>query len=134
MLSRTFHVNVHPKRTDASPESGPVMFARTFEQVAAALAALPRMFVEPDGSFVWVASHGPEWQIDGVLYDGTGRLWYAELKGRCPQPQFDELLSALGWPNTPVLVRIVEEAAQLDENEFRRYAGWWRQAEGRRQC
>src|SRR4051812_40193066 len=40
--------------------------AVTFEQVAAALEVLPRMFFEPDGSFVWVSPDGePHWQLDG---------------------------------------------------------------------
>lgn len=100
------------------------MFNRTFEEVSDALAALPRMYVEPDGSFVWVAANEPAWQIDGVLYDGAGRLWYVELKGCCPQDEFDHLLSTLGWPQTPVEFQLVHEAVLLPEADFRGYAGW----------
>jgi hypothetical protein len=123
MLSIDLHVNIHALPR-AGPGQSPSLFARTFEEVSDSLAALPRMFVEPDGSFVWVASSGPAWQLDGVLYDGAGRLWYVELKGRCPQEEFDRLLSALGWPQTAVVFQLVREAVELDEPAFRRHAGW----------
>lgn len=103
------------------------MFERTFEQVSAALGELPRMFIEPDGSFVWVSAGEPIWQIDGVLYDGAGRLWYMELKGQCPEQELDRLLSALGWPATPVTVQLVREGELLSDDEFRRQLGWRRQ-------
>lgn len=126
MLSKPFHVNVHAGLPQPGSGPGPAVFARSFEDVAGALAGLPRMFVEPDGAFVWVASAEPNWQLDGVLYDGAAGLWYVELKGRCPRVQFDELLGALGWPQTPVVFQLVREAVTLDEDEFRRYAGWSR--------
>lgn len=123
MISRSFHVNIHRQPLDG-PAGGPTMFSRTFEQVADALARLPRMFIEPDGSFVWVAAHEPIWQVDGVLYDGATGLWYIEVKGSCPQSQFDELLRTLGWPDTPVVFQLVEQAIQLNDDEFRHYTGW----------
>ncbi|HVX15856.1 MAG TPA: hypothetical protein VHC22_32030 [Pirellulales bacterium] len=123
MLSVEMHVQIHAQPV-AGDDRRPALFARTFEEVSARLAALPRMFVEPDGAFVWVAADGPTWQLDGVLYDGAGRLWYVELKGRSPQKEFEEFLSALGWPQTPVVFQLVREALLLDEPEFRRHAGW----------
>lgn len=123
MLSQELHVNVHarPEKTGADEVA---FFGRTFEEVAEDLAALPRMFVEPDGSFVWVGGSESEWQLDGMLYDGPGRLWYLELKGRCPETEFNLLLLALGWPETPVAFQLVREALWLDEPAFRRHAGW----------
>lgn len=98
-----------------------VPFAVTFEQAAEALGRLPRMFVEPDGSFVWVSSRqAAAWQVDGVLYDRDQRLLYVDLQGRCPEWEFDQLLAAVGWPATPVMFLLVHEAAFLDEVEFRR--------------
>ncbi|HEV3340229.1 MAG TPA: hypothetical protein VG125_07720 [Pirellulales bacterium] len=126
MLSTVFHVSIHAGTGQAAATPAARMFACSFEEVVEALGRLPRMFVEPDGSFVWVASEEPGWQIDGVLYDGTARLWYVELKGCCPQAQFDELLSSLGWPQRPVTFQLVQEAATLDEEEFRRHVGWLR--------
>jgi hypothetical protein len=126
MLSTPFHVNIVAGTHQANACPGTAVSARSFEEVAAALAALPRMFIEPDGAFVWVASGEPTWQLDGVLYDGAAGLWYVELKGRCPQAQFDELLRSLGWPEAPVRFQLVREAATLDEDAFRRRVGWSR--------
>lgn len=124
MVSIALHVSIHPRATNAGPGHVPPMFDRTFEEVTDALTRLPRMYVEPDGSFVWVASAEPAWQLDGMLYDGAGRLWYVELKGRCPQEEFDRLLSTFGWPQTPLVIQLVREAVRLEEPAFRRYAGW----------
>lgn len=96
-------------------------FSVSFEEAAEALAGLPRLFIEPDGSFVWVSPSGAEraWQVDGVLYDRDERLVYVELKGTCPAPQFDQLLAAVGWPQTPVMFLLVREAVYVDEATFR---------------
>lgn len=103
-------------------------FAMTFEEAAASLESLERMFVEPDGSFVWVSSNTPSeaaterWQIDGNLFDRNGRLLMVDLKGTCAPVEFDRLLSAFGWPTTPVMFQLAREAVFLDEPNFRRYA------------
>lgn len=94
----------------------------TFEAAGAALAALPRLYFEPDGSFVWVADDKTGWQVDGVLYDRAGRLLYAELKGRCPAARFDQLLACLGWPAAALVFQWPREAVFTDEAEFRRLA------------
>jgi hypothetical protein len=95
----------------------------SFEQASSDLAALPRMFVEPDGSLVWVSGDGePPWQVDGVMYDRAGRLLYVELKGRCPREEFDCLLRAFGWPETPLIFQLPQKAVYLAEADFRRWA------------
>jgi len=95
----------------------------TFEQAAGALGQLPRMFIEPDGSFVWVSPEGePAWQVDGVLYDRGQRLAYAELKGCCRAASLDELLAALGWPQTALAFALVPHGVVLGEEDFRRVA------------
>ena len=95
----------------------------TFERAAGALAQLPRMFIEPDGSFVWVSSEGqPAWQVDGVLYDRGQRLAYAELKGSCTAASLDELLAALGWPRTALAFALVQHGVVLGREDFRRVA------------
>src|SRR5829696_1862669 len=72
-----------------------------FDQAITALAALPRMLVEPDGSFVWTANLDvvPRWQVDGNLVDGGETLYYVELKGSCPAEAFDELLKCVATPS-----------------------------------
>jgi hypothetical protein len=95
-------------------------FLLSFEEAAAALARLPRMYVEPDGSFVWVSSAGEHsWQVDGVLYDRDGRLLFVDLNGTCPPADFDRLLSGCGWPQTEVMFQLTRAAVFVDEATFR---------------
>jgi len=102
-----------------------VQFPVSFEQAADALGALPRMYCEPDGSFVWVsaADQEPKWQVDGVLYDRAGRLLHVDLKGDCPEDKFDELLGSFGWPTVAFIFQLAREAVFLEEREFRRHTG-----------
>jgi hypothetical protein len=99
-------------------------FNLSFEAAVERLNQLERMFSEPDGSFVWTSPHdGPTWQIDGNLFDRNGRLLFVDLKGGCPPEEFDRLLTAFGWPETPLVFQLVREAVFLDDPEFRRWAG-----------
>ncbi len=57
------------------------------------------MFVEPDGSFVWVgaAAGAPNsWQLDGQLFDRAGKVLLIELKGGCPQSALEQILAVCG--------------------------------------
>jgi hypothetical protein len=137
-----FHVTVHARPENVAdgdalaaagdsyrtlrvdPRSLSAPMGTSFEEAVRTLAALPRMFVEPDGSFVWVSPRGaePAWQVDGNLADRQGRLLLVDLKGRCPAEPFDRLLAAFGWPATPLVFQLVREAVFLDEAEFRRLA------------
>jgi hypothetical protein len=97
-------------------------FPIDFESVAAALAQLDRMFVEPDGSFVWVSPRDvAAWQVDGQLFDRAGRLLFVDLKGSCPAEKLDHLLTATGWPAVPVMIQLAREAVFVSDAEFRRY-------------
>jgi hypothetical protein len=138
-----FHCSVHARPADAASgdparlrdqifstirvESAAlgVPFTVSFEQAADALARLPRMYCEPDGSFVWVSGtdEPQSWQVDGVLYDRAGRLLHVDLKGECPADRFDQLLGAFGWPESEIIFQLAREAVFLDEPEFRRWAG-----------
>lgn len=141
-MSLAFHVAIHPRSADVGGSAVIVLdrgefstlrpsqadlgktFNRTFEDVLDELAKLPRMFVELDGSFVWVSSPGePAWQLDGMLYDRDERLLYIELKGTCPNARLDQLLAIVGWPQTPVMFQLLREAVFLSEADFRRHAG-----------
>lgn len=95
----------------------------TFDEAAAALGQLPRLYLELDGSFLWTAPGGPNvWQTEGVLYDRGDRLHYVELKGSCPPQEFDALLAALGWPATPLAFQLLRHAVYLGEEAFRQHA------------
>jgi hypothetical protein len=134
-----FHATVHARPASLSTASHPLRgstyktlvvsaeamaapFSISFEAAGEALSKLERMFFEPDGSFVWVSSStSPSpWQVDGVLYDRQEKLLFVDLKGSCTESDFNRLLSAFGWPNTPLMFQMVREAVFLDEAEFRR--------------
>jgi hypothetical protein len=115
----TFQTSVHGK-VDAANESLLV----TFDQALSALEQLERMFIEPDGSFVWtgIAGDGQAWQVDGNLIDRGDRLAYVELKGRCPELQLNQILAAIGWPNSSLAFELTRRGVVVDEGEFRRLA------------
>ena len=94
----------------------------TFDEVATRLGRLPRMFLEPDGSFVWVSDAKELWQTDGLLSDLGPRLAHVELRGTCNRVSLDELLRCLGWPQTPLAFEMIAEGLLLDERDFRRLA------------
>jgi hypothetical protein len=101
----------------------------SFEEAAERLSALPRLFLEPDGSFVWVGddSQKHRWQIDGVLWDGGHRLHHVELKGCCPGTAFDQLLHALHADPPTLLVLFMRQAVWLEVQEFKQF---WCDAQG----
>jgi hypothetical protein len=114
-----FHVCVHGSSQQAS---GPLEV--TFDSALQSLAQLPRMFIEPDGAFVWTGAtpNGQAWQVDGNLVDQGDVLAYVELKGNCPTEQLDKLLPALGWPQTKLSFQLPMKGLFIDEDEFRRLA------------
>lgn len=114
-----FQASVYGSENDAA---GPLRV--TFEAALAALESLPRLFIEPDGSFVWtgVTNDGQPWQVDGNLIDRGERLACVELKGSCPDLQLDMLLAALGWPQEKLLFQLVQRGVRLDEMAFRQLA------------
>jgi len=96
----------------------------TFEQATEALAQLERLFIEPDGSFVWTGHDADDepWQADGNLIDRGDALAYAEIKGRCPTEQFDRLLAAFGWPQAPLAFHLPQRGVMVSEAGFRKLA------------
>ena len=99
-------------------------FAISFEAAEAALGQLARMFIEPDGSFVWVSTHdeSPAWQVDGVLWDRDGRLQFVDLKGTCSAAALDRLLVCFGWPEESLAFQCVRRGWLFDEPTFRQVA------------
>lgn len=95
----------------------------TFDEALASLELLSRMFIEPDGSFVWTGDDGGErWQVDGNLIDRGECLAYVELSGCCPESRFDEVLGALGWPESPLWFQLPRRGVTHSEAEFRQLA------------
>jgi hypothetical protein len=114
-----FQASIHGKNFAATG-----VLSVTFEQALAALERLDRLFIEPDGSFVWAGAttEGEQWQVDGNLIDQGECLAYVELKGKCPEGQFDRLLSALEWPRVALVFQLRQRGTFVDEAEFRRRA------------
>jgi hypothetical protein len=116
-----FQVSVHgiPPASVASTS-----LAVSFDSAFVQLSLLARLFIEPDGSFVWRGTDagGSEWQVDGNLIDQGESLAYVELKGNCPEEQFDELLRTLGWPQQALAFQLPRRGVLLEESEFRRLA------------
>ena len=106
----------------ADEQLGPLSV--TFDAALALLGRLPRLFIEPDGSFVWTEAtpEGQRWQLDGNLIDQGEVLAYVELKGRCPEEAFDAVLGALGWPEASVIFQVTQRGVTLDQAAFRRLA------------
>lgn len=97
--------------------------AVAFDDAFARLGDLERMFAEPDGSFVWTSPReGLSWQVDGNALERDGRVLLVDLKGACPESDFDRLLAAFGWPAQQFMVQLVRPAVFLDEATFRRHA------------
>ncbi len=108
---------------DVSPAAANTSLHVTFDRAVEILAMLPRMFIEPDGSFVWTGNEDNElWQAEGVLYDAGPRLAYVEMSGRCPPDEFDQFLAALGWPAVSLMFQWATAGVFIGEEDFRRLA------------
>jgi hypothetical protein len=91
----------------------------SFEDAVERLSALPRMFVEPDGSFVWVSNSADSaWQLDGVLFDRGGSLQYVELHGTCSKESFESLTGIFGNNEMRFVIQLMQQAIFLCEAEF----------------
>ena len=79
-----------------------IQWTESFEGLSAALANLPGMYFEMDGSFVWVDHRAsPPNQMDGMVYDRAGRLEYVEVKGACGIDQWLTLCQAISGIDEP---------------------------------
>lgn len=139
---KPFHVSLHARPPGHWPEELLLVEGRSltrlvvppeqlneplplsFEQAAATLSAWPRMFLEPDGSFVWVDERAGtgRWQVDGVLWDRGGRLQYVELSGNCTAAAFNQLVRAIGVDaSSTLLVQLLRHAILVDAADFCRF-------------
>jgi len=112
-----FHCSLH-----SSPAATPLPVS--FDAALAELELLPRLFIEPDGSFVWrgATDGGQPWQVDGNLIDRGDVLDYVQLNGTCPSERLDEVLRTLGWPKLKFAFQLPRLGVFLMEAEFRRQA------------
>jgi hypothetical protein len=87
MTQSPFHVYLY------GPDGGPL--ASRFEDVSDRLSQIDRLHMELDGSFVWV---GPNWQLDGMIYDHADRIRYIDLKGHCDLQQWQAMIRWIAEP------------------------------------
>lgn len=85
MASRQFHLYLY------GPDLGPIDVS--FETAAENLQLLEKLYLEPDGSFVW-ARDGGEQQVFGMIYDARDQIQYLELRGKCELSTWQTLIQA----------------------------------------
>ena len=96
-----------------------------FDTAYEGLQRLPRLYAEPDGSFVWAGRQdSATWQLFGQLADQGTRLQSVELRGTIPRDQFEELLNVLRWPNSPLMFQLARQGVFLNWEGFARLV--WR--------
>jgi len=106
-----------------SPQQQSEPFSISFETATRRFAELPRMFFESDGSFVWVSANGaePAWQLEGVVNDRACRVVSVETRGTCAPAQFEQILGVFDWPETPLLIQLVQTAVFLEVADYLRF-------------
>jgi hypothetical protein len=104
-----------PARTAGAPLRIPL------ETALARLEAYERMFVEPDGSFLWTGEATtlslPEdargqhqrWQLEGTIYDDGQVVRYIDVLGDCPLLAWQAFLAAFDESLASVTLELVEE-------------------------
>lgn len=102
-----------------SPVLGAQGFGVDYETVATQLAAIPRLYIEPDGSFVWVSSVDPDYRIDGQTTDDGRQLLYVELRGRCDWKQFANVIEQFGVSTSDLIFQLLPEALLIKEPQLR---------------
>ncbi len=94
-------------------------FGISYDEVADALSRLPRLFLEPDGSLVWVSPEDPARKLNAQITDDGRQVMYVELRGTCRWEELVPILSALGWPSLPLMFQWLPESVLLAESSFR---------------
>ena len=95
-----------------------------FDDVLNQLNTLPRLYAEPDGSFVWTSpQENIRWQVNGNLYERNDRVLFVELKGSCPASEFDQLLACFLQDEKACVVQLTRPAVFVTPEIFRAHAG-----------
>lgn len=102
------------------PELQAMPLGVSFEDAAETLETFPRMYFEPDGSFVWVSPSDAEaaWQVDGNLYDRAGSLIAIELKGTCGPTHLARLFNCCRANGRELMIEVVRDAVFIREHDF----------------
>lgn len=115
---KTLRIRLYGRFQGASPQAG-VPLKVSWETAFDQLAQLPRMFAEPDGSFLW-SGHDValgDWQLEGTLFDDGQVVRRIELVGNCSRDNWERFLGALGCDWGTIAVE------SLDDNGV--FSGDW---------
>lgn len=104
---------------DDSPPLAQQGFGSSYEDFSEQLSQVPRLYIEPDGSFVWVSSIDPVRRISGQITDDGKQVLYLELRGRCQWEDMTEIVRMIGWPQTELIFQMLPEALLVQESQFR---------------
>jgi periplasmic divalent cation tolerance protein len=112
---------MHPLHVYIYGRNGEALTSR-FEDVVNRLSQVDRLHIELDGSFVWV---GPNWQLDGMIYDHADRIRHIDLKGHCTREPWRSLIGWLADPTgkgctTEVTIREANGQVLHDLQSFER--------------
>ena len=95
-----------------------------FDDVLNQLGNLPRLYAEPDGSFVWTSpQENTRWQVNGNLYERNDSVLFVEIKGSCPASEFDQLLACFLSDEKACVVQLTRPAVFVTVEVFRAHAG-----------
>ncbi len=120
-------VSLHALPTGVPASAGPLAlptawasapWGRTFDDALTALAELPRLYTELDGSFVWTSAPGEErWQLFGCLYDRGAELAYVDLFGNCKAESLQQLFACVRG-SVPLMVQSRNGGQFFSEESF----------------
>ena len=122
MLGKSFSIHVFPARSSSLGSEDCPLFACSLERMSALLEQFDRLFLEPDGSFVWVGWEGDgrnrRWQLDGMIYDVSGQVQRIELKGQCPHTNWLSLLNTLAAKPQTICVQCLSSLQTYSGRDF----------------
>lgn len=98
-------------------------FGRSYEDVAEELAKIPRLHIEPDGSFVWVSAENVSRKINGQITDDGHQVMYIEFRGKAASSDLQPILATLRGAAAPLQFQLLPTGDMIDEAEFSRRLG-----------
>ena len=105
---------------DDSPGLATQSFAFDYDTLQSKLSEVARLYIEPDGSFVWVSSEDASRRISGQITDDGERVLYLELRGKCRWNDLSTVvLKKLDWPETSLAFQLLPESLLVEEQQFR---------------
>lgn len=119
---KNLRLRLYGRLPGAAPQAG-VPLNVSWEAAFERLSLLPRLYAEPDGSFLWSGqdeSQG-DWQLEGTLFDDGQVVRRIELVGNCSRDNWERFLQALDCDWDTISIE------SLDDNCV--FAGDWLQAQ-----